>query len=580
MTLPNQSKLRKFQLANSKRVERMGLHNDKAVQFMLKLSLSPIPDVAFKFTHKLNRMLDEMEFRHAIHGCEVLPVLGSDISIEIGKTVSKGESYRIKIDDLTTHMAVAGTTGSGKTNLASLIVKALEGVVRMILFDHKDEGLRFFNMVANSAYLPPENQRWNPLCGAGTQSDYIRFVSSQLAKLMALLPVTTNAMRAKLLHLCSGTNLPSIADLPALFTALAKQEMRTSLHTASRGFEDLAVTMGRWAEVRQGNWPFDNHPLCIIPMKDCPETFEYFLIAILFKQLTDRASVQGHDAITLKQCSLFDEGRNFFGKEFEPMRGSGRTNLQSTILTKMRSYGIGCIICTQSITGIQQSVIDNAGIFMAFRTNSEQEAKACCRRLGIDESRYMELVNMEVGTAWIVSPQCRQPVKIRVPFVDLGDYPSEMDIIRRVEPLWNEWDKATVFAPVKDDLDSIPDFREILGEIEPQTTIEQTEPEESETLEKGSNPIIETAEQPAPNTSPILAEYFTLLHSCEANPDFAVTAHYKAQGLSARRGNRIKTKLIELGWVEAVRIAPLKAGRPKETLQLTGKGKGVLDEHA
>ena len=50
MTLPNQSKQRKLQLANSKRIERMGLHNDKAVQFLLQLSLSPIPDVSFRFS--------------------------------------------------------------------------------------------------------------------------------------------------------------------------------------------------------------------------------------------------------------------------------------------------------------------------------------------------------------------------------------------------------------------------------------------------------------------------------------------------------------------------------------------------
>ncbi len=183
---------------------------------------------------------------------------------------------------------------------------------------------------------------------------------------------------------------------------------------------------------------------------------------------------------------------------------------------------------------------------------------------------------MDVGTAWIVSPQCHQPVKIKIPFADLGDYPSESEIAKHMKPLQDSWDARTVFAPIKTDAETKIDFRKILGETPPATP--STE-----------DPAIPTSTEPAQGTVPfirrpndpvILAEYFAMLRSCETHPDFGAAAHYKALGWSAGRGNRVKIKLIELRWIEAIRIASPKGGRPKETLHLTEKGKGVLDEPA
>jgi hypothetical protein len=562
--------LHKLILSNAKRMQDMGLQYREDLQLLHQLSLSPLPHAAFKFANKLNRTLDGFEFRQAVCGNETVPNLSADTSIEIGKTVGKGLPYRIRISDLTTHAIVCGASGSGKTTLIRQIVNAFLGGIYVLLFDHKDEGLRFVNKIPDAAYIPMNRQRWNCLSGTGDQRDYIRFVGSQFTKLMALLPVTANAVQAKLLALCSDRgNLPAVSDLSRVFLVLAQKELRSSLHTASKGFSDLAVNMGRWADVRRGDWPFGSYPLSVVPLKDCPAAFEYFCIAMLFRQLMDRATAGGHTG-KLRQLVVFDEGRGFFGREMEPVSGSGRGNLQAEILTKSRSYGIGNLIGTQSIISLQSTVVDNAGIFIALRTNSEQEAKSCCRRLGLEELRYMEFINMEVGTAWVVSPSCRQPVKIRIPFCDLGDYPGEADIASRMNPVWTLWDTRTVFAPEKSEAEGAIDFRELLGE-----TASCTAPSvETSATEPVKPPVRQ------PNDPAILSEYFAMLRSCEAHPDFGAATHYKTLGWSGGRGNRVKNQLIELGWIEAVRIASPRGGRPKETLQLTETGKGVLDEPA
>ncbi len=560
--------LHKLILSNAKRMQDLGLQYREDLQFLHRLSQSPLPHAAFKFANKLSRTLDTLEFQQAVHGNETVPDLDPGISLEIGKTAGRGLPYRIRISDLTTHAVICGASGSGKTTLIGQIVNALLGELRVLLFDHKDEGLRFINKIQDAAYIPMDRQRWNGLSGISDQRDYIRFVGSQLTKLMALLPVTSNAVLAKLLALCADrSNLPAVADLSRVFLVLAQKELRSSLHTASKGFSDLAVNMGRWADVRQGHWPFDDYLFSVVPLKDCPAAFEYFYIAILFRQMMDRATAGGHTG-SLKQLIIFDEGRGFFGRELEPGSGSGRVNLQADILTKARSYGIGNIIGTQSISSLQSTVVDNAGIFIALRTNSEQEAKACCRRLGFDDSRYMELINMPVGTAWVVSPACRQPVKIRIPFCDLGNYPREADIASRMNPVWTSWDTRTVFAPEKSETEDAIDFRELLGE----TASSPVAPVEAEMTKPVEPPVQQ------PNDPAILSEYFAMLRSIMAHPDFGVTDHYRALGFSGGRGTRIKSKMLELGWVTTESMISPKGGRPTNVLKLTEIGKALIDE--
>lgn len=580
MSPPNKDKLHKAILTNAKQIEKLGLHKDDYVQFLHRLSLSPILTVAHKAAMKLQRLLAEIEFRNAIHGSEAVPVLSSDTSIEIGTTVGKGLPFLVSIREVM-HWLISGASGSGKTNLICVVERAIRKLIPCTLIDHKDEGGRFIKNVPNSAYLPIDKQRWNLLCAVDDQTAYIRYVVSLLTRLMALMPVTANAVRAKLLSLCSDkTNLPAISDLAEIFMALVQHEFRSSLLTASRGFDDLAITMGsRWADVREGPWPFNQFDLNVIPLKDVPSAFEYFYISLLMKHMTDRASAKGHST-NLHHIIFFDEALSYMGKEMEPAAGSGRSNQVAEMMRLSRSYGLSIIACVQSITKVQESVSDNASVFVAFRANSETEAKAVCKRLGFPESRYREIMNLETGTAWITSPHCRQPVKLNVPYVDLGSYPSNVEISKRMEPIWDKWDSETVFCPTKPHQFSTIDFRELLGETAPQEPTVTDDPSavgRDDSSESESAPFVEAV---TPHTPKILAEYFALLRSCEANPDFAATAHYKALGWSPRKGTRVKAKLIELGWIEALRIASSKAGRPRETARLTEKGRSILDESA
>jgi hypothetical protein len=555
------------------RMNKLGVMGDPLYQFDLEMCFSPIGHVARKFIVKLDRKLNRRELNEMLHKDETIPIFDFESSIEIGKTVNQGLSFRVPITKAV-HWLVVGSSGAGKTNLFCVVEKAVRNVIPCTLIDHKNEGARFIHAVPNAAYIPIDKQRWNLLAGVGNQTDYIRYLSDQLAKLMDLVRGTRNAVLAKLLSLCSNKDtLPSISDLAELFRILAQQENRNNLNTAARGFEDLAAAIGRWADVRAGKWPFV-HMLNVIPMKDVPPSLEFLYISMLLKHMTDRASLNGHST-TLCHFLFFDEALNWMGKEMEPPAGSGRTNQVATMMRISRSYGFAILAAVQSLSMVQDAVVDNAGIFIVFRVNSVKDAKHICRRLGFDESRFREIMNLETGMAYVSMPNS-EPIKIRVPFVDLGDYPSEADIRKRMAPLWAQWDNETVFAPTKVKEEATIDFREILGEKP--SDIESTE----ELAEPASSKPVETTPSTAhkPSDPLILSEYFELLRSCKAHPVYGASSHYQALGWSGGRGNRVKNKLLELGWIEAVRISSPKGGRPKETLCLLPAGWEVLNESA
>ena len=558
-------------LSLEERMLKLGVRHAPTFQFQYDMCLSPFQDKAHQFAESLDKQLTTLEWSRRIYGHEVVPELDPDTSILLGTTVQGNTPVRIDLNKhIVTHIVVSGASGSGKTTAISTIVNQLAGKIGIILIDHKDEGLRFANKTRNSAYFPLVQQRWNPLSGQGDQRAYLLFLASQLTRLLALMPVTSNAVKAKLIALCSDPDiLPSVSDLCAIFSKLAQKEQRSNLHTAARGFEDLAAIMGRWGDVRQGRFSFNDYGLSVIPLKDCPPSFEFFYIALLFKQLTDMATAKGHTN-QLRQVVVFDEGRGFFGKELEPGTASGRMNLQADILTKSRSYGNGIIIGTQSVTALQSTVLDNTGTYIILRANSEREAKASCRLLGLDESRYMDFINFKPGRAYVVTPDNRTPLLVNITNTDLGVYPSEADIARKIKPEWEKWDAQAVFAPGKSSGDEKIDFRVLLGEMNPpDTTPSSAENEPSETCSSNPASIV---------VPTILDEYFELLQCCSDHPDLGVATLYKTLGWSGGRGNRVKTKLIELEWVEPIRLASPKGGRPKKTLKITDTGKGVLNE--
>jgi len=367
-------------------------------------------------------------------------------------------------------------------------------------------------------------------------------------------------------------DLPSIEDMVKILRKIGKRKGSGKLNTIADSLANLVEIIGDWARVRQcGYEQEDGAQVCIYVRKDMPPTLEQFLCKCYFKRKMDKHMHAGHDS-SLKDLYFFDEGRGFFGREHETGTGSGRINIQTEVITKGRSYGMGFVCCSQSVLKLQSTVIDNAHTFVCMKLNNENEAKFCCRRLGLPEDRYEELMRLEPGECYIISPLCPVAVKIKVPFHDLGDCPSSSEINARMRPSWDALDRATVFSPQKEDAIKYRDFREIIGEKSSGEgqSCEDTAHEEVEQPERKTTSYDEVD---------VMAETLFLLRSCDAHPDYGVTQHYRELGWSGGKGDRVKNQLLDNNLVEACRLPSPQGGRPKMVLKITSLGRRILDEN-
>jgi hypothetical protein len=183
-------------------------------------------------------------------------------------------------------------------------------------------------------------------------------------------------------------------------------------------------------------------------------------------------------------------------------------------------------------------------------------------------------MNLNAGEAFFITPQYSQGVKIRIPYVDLGAYPAEPDILQSMHPIYEAWDAKTIFCPTRTETEESIDFREILGETSPKTepSAESNEPPQKPVEPAPTPPFFNTADPAA------ISDYLAMLRSIKAHPEFGVSDHYRALSFSGGRGTRIKSKLLELGWVTTESVVSPKGGRPTNILKLTETGRGALNE--
>jgi DNA-binding MarR family transcriptional regulator len=257
----------------------------------------------------------------------------------------------------------------------------------------------------------------------------------------------------------------------------------------------------------------------------------------------------------LKALHIYDEALMVWSKALCDASTPGYIPPQRRAVTQLRSDGVKIFAATQSLE-IDDLYKDNATTVAVMCCPNPKEAREAAAMLGAPAELALEIQNLPVGVALVRSAGFRRHVKVSIPNFDLGPYPSNAEIARRMASEFAWLEQNTIYSPATKSGDA-PAFSylETLGEAV-----------------QGAQ-----EEDPAADLDPgkFFAEHRTLLQEILNNPDDSVTEHYRRLNWSAGRGNRVKKQLLEMGLARTDREKS-ENGRPREILTISEKGRKAL----
>ncbi|NDV63350.1 ATP-binding protein [Puniceicoccales bacterium CK1056] len=485
------------------------------------------------------------------------PVGDPATGILLGKIIDSGLPYFLNLLFFATHILVIAASGKGKTNmLVQIIIGLLAKGIKVHFFDHKDTGCNFLNVFPDALFLEPRHERWNLFKGFVDQQTRNAFVARCLGDYASSHPSARNTLNSILADYCHDPDdLPSLQDIAGVVSKIGGEDSAKHQNLSNALF-NICKSIGDLSRVRIApEPPLLGKELIIFSRKSIPARQENLLISSACTQEWERLTATGHDS-SLHSVHAWDEGLKFFGATGET---SQHGLVQREKITKDRSYGIGNILCTQSVKKLLPDAVDNCSSVIALGMNNPKEAELTARIMGLNSSQEADLLNLPPGEAYIYTGS--GPVqKIKIPYHDLGRGKSRAEIEQLMTPHWEELHSQATYSPkIKAKVRKL-DFRVTLGE--------RTSPEESEDNSPEKRP-----------PEPILEETLLLLSSCRGNPAYGVVQHYRNLGWSSGRGNRVKSELLSNDLLASRRVVPSAGGRPKEVLTLTPKGESFLEQY-
>lgn len=469
-----------------------------------------------------------------------------DITISLGVDAETGESIEIPLIELTRHVNIIGDSGTGKSNVNALLLSQLPETVTAEWVDSKRESHGLLDLVPGGVILKPTEFCSNPLepIGAPATSWASRF--EKIAPLLKIDDRTWPELATVLVRTSASMSAneppPSLTDLILILKRLGETESPKFL-TAAERLHRLASALGPAARVRQGpelasryHWVgrdyFGQDPAVSNTME-----------AINLDKAVQNALISERSG-GLKQLRLYDEGLDFFSREFTSTKaGSGHVSYQKRATSQVRSCGIGIVTCFQYPTQVDSSVTGNAATVIVLGQTDPKEAKYASMMLTGCDRLAKDILNLQRGAAFISNSNLFRDVRcIQIPEVPRSA-PKASEVAARMAPEI-EWlrSHSIMSAAIKDELSPIP-YHEIVSGC----SVASGYPDE------------------------IPDDWRHLLSSLRDHPSFSVVQHYESLLWSAGKGTRVKNAMLNSGFLRCQR-RPGSNGRPALLLVPTKAG--------
>ncbi|WP_338600051.1 helicase HerA-like domain-containing protein [Sulfolobus tengchongensis] len=336
-------------------------------------------------------------------------IVVEDFDIELGEATNGTMLTKVGIrtKDITRHIGIFGSTGSGKTNTSMILASQLNlKGVKVIIFDWHGE---YSSLLKDRFIVYDENNivQINPLYLIDLDvedtvdiiGDVLQLTDPQRFLLYTILLKLRSFKRFSLNQMLEVIN--SIEDTSywmrdvkyallrkifILFTPIATKLFYTTDETSLNNFLEYFKASS-----------IIN--LSFISNLKLRRLYALFLIKLL---------IESHVRSKINQQTLIilDEAQNYFSKD--------GNEFMDRLASEIRKYNIGLCFITQSPSLLSQNVLKNTNIKIIHSIKSDVDKKAIKEALSLDERLTQSLDKLDIGEAIISSPNLKIPMIIKI----------------------------------------------------------------------------------------------------------------------------------------------------------------------
>ncbi|BCS91949.1 MAG: DNA double-strand break repair helicase HerA [Metallosphaera javensis (ex Sakai et al. 2022)] len=323
-----------------------------------------------------------------------------DVDLGYMKTDVAEIKTGISIRDLTRHIAIFGTTGSGKSTTATLLAKKLikKGISITILDWHGEHVGKISTLKVANKESPV---RINPLKLGDIEEvveimgDVLRLTDPQRFLLYSILLKMRRANRFDMKMLISILrNIEESSNwMREVKYGLLRKIYLLFTKEAKLIFDDKVDNV----EVKEGLF---NTIIDLSFIRNIRLRRIYGLMII--KVISDYFMREKPMSTSLL---MIEEAHNFFAHD---------NDFLEKLISEVRKYGLGLCIISQSPSSISPEVLKNTNIKIIHSIKSDTDKRILAESLSLTPSLYDSLDKLDVGEALLSAPNVRIPVLVKI----------------------------------------------------------------------------------------------------------------------------------------------------------------------
>ena len=355
--------------------------------------------------------------------------------ITLGRIVPGNVTLGLLDEELTMHTLIVGRTGAGKTNLVYHILQQLIPRYPVLIFDFKRDYRHLIRMFPSLVVVSPRELRINPLRPPeGVEIDrWLEVVGEMFSEPFGLLTGSKNYMIATVSELWKWKrSIPTLADLE-LFMKRRGRHGRVTTEYHERILTRLVALNRVFGEALDCEKGFEEKLLntsVVIELDGIEEEMRSFVVQSIMLWLFHHMMASGRRG-KLRHITVLDEAASVFNRARE-FRYAAGLPMMTTIVSQVREFGEGLIVCAQEPTKLSRSIIANSYTKIVLSLGSRLDAQDMAMSMGLEREQQEAMHDLRTGEAIVrLASRWTTPLKISIPFVGISKDVSQEELRER-----------------------------------------------------------------------------------------------------------------------------------------------------